>query len=563
MAQMTTFFNIGLYLSLGICGLGIVYRLHSWLSRSLEKTPPTTATRLAAIGRKCLTTVFSKRMIPALQALVMDILFQRTIFKSSPWQWMAHMAVLYGFVLLVLMHALDDLITTAIFPEYASTLNPFFFLRNLFGVMVVAGVTIFIVRRLFQDRSLGLTAGSDRIAIFLLSAILLSGFFLESVQIVSEPIFHQMVDDYLGSDDPEEIEPLKLYWSREYGVVFSEPPAAATSEAFDTGQELHEESCAACHSRPTAAFVSYVLAKSYGQSATAANNGRVDIWFWYIHVAFCFIGLAYLPFSKFFHLVSVPVNLIVQAASDDQTLPKPVSAERQMIGLDACTHCGACSRSCSVAPVYRMMGNSAILPSEKLTAVKLLASRRRQKPEAMQRLSHGSFICTDCYRCTTVCPSKIPLHDLWQESKKRLLREGFPPPHGWAALKGAAEWADEIKRGDAPSATVPDELDHDFLMDKFESFSACAQCSVCSGVCPVVEAGDTITPKDMTPQQVMNLLRLGLKDLAMGSRMVWDCVTCYQCQEHCPQGIRIADIFYELRNRACRSLPAVQGGKKE
>jgi heterodisulfide reductase subunit C len=48
----------------------------------------------------------------------------------------------------------------------------------------------------------------------------------------------------------------------------------------------------------------------------------------------------------------------------------------------------------------------------------------------------------------------------------------------------------------------------------------------------------------------MNLLRLGLNDLALGSRMVWDCTTCYQCQENCPQGIKVADIIYELRNIA-------------
>jgi heterodisulfide reductase subunit C len=32
--------------------------------------------------------------------------------------------------------------------------------------------------------------------------------------------------------------------------------------------------------------------------------------------------------------------------------------------------------------------------------------------------------------------------------------------------------------------------------------------------------------------------------------MVWDCTTCYQCQEHCPQGIQVTEIIYELKNRA-------------
>jgi heterodisulfide reductase subunit C len=52
----------------------------------------------------------------------------------------------------------------------------------------------------------------------------------------------------------------------------------------------------------------------------------------------------------------------------------------------------------------------------------------------------------------------------------------------------------------------------------------------------------------------MNLLRLGLADLALGSRMVWDCATCYQCQEHCPADIRVTEVLYELRNRGYERL---------
>jgi len=32
--------------------------------------------------------------------------------------------------------------------------------------------------------------------------------------------------------------------------------------------------------------------------------------------------------------------------------------------------------------------------------------------------------------------------------------------------------------------------------------------------------------------------------------MLWDCLGCYQCQEHCPQDVRVVDVFYELKNMA-------------
>jgi heterodisulfide reductase subunit C len=67
---------------------------------------------------------------------------------------------------------------------------------------------------------------------------------------------------------------------------------------------------------------------------------------------------------------------------------------------------------------------------------------------------------------------------------------------------------------------------------------------------------------DLTPQKVMNLLRLGLRDLTLGSRMVWDCASCYQCQEHCPEGVRVADIMCELRALAVHRLGAVRDARE-
>jgi heterodisulfide reductase subunit C len=29
-------------------------------------------------------------------------------------------------------------------------------------------------------------------------------------------------------------------------------------------------------------------------------------------------------------------------------------------------------------------------------------------------------------------------------------------------------------------------------------------------------------------------------------------VTCYQCQEHCPQNVRVTDLLYQLKNLAVK-----------
>ena len=116
----------------------------------------------------------------------------------------------------------------------------------------------------------------------------------------------------------------------------------------------------------------------------------------------------------------------------------------------------------------------------------------------------------------------------------------------------------------APALAADDASRAPLAFDR-RTFSRCVQCQTCTNVCPVVAHAMAADPRnatdqgvDLTPQKVMNLLRLGLPDLALGSRMVWDCATCYQCQEHCPEGIRVADIMCELRALSVRRLAAVR-----
>jgi heterodisulfide reductase subunit C len=58
----------------------------------------------------------------------------------------------------------------------------------------------------------------------------------------------------------------------------------------------------------------------------------------------------------------------------------------------------------------------------------------------------------------------------------------------------------------------------------------------------------------LLPHQIMCSLGLGLTETAMGAKMIWDCLTCYQCQEHCPQNVKVTDILYELKNMAVDSM---------
>jgi heterodisulfide reductase subunit C len=91
--------------------------------------------------------------------------------------------------------------------------------------------------------------------------------------------------------------------------------------------------------------------------------------------------------------------------------------------------------------------------------------------------------------------------------------------------------------------------------DQASTFSVCFGCETCTTVCPVV-ANYENPQQDLglLPHQIMHSCGLGLKDLALGSDMLWDCLTCYKCQEYCPQGVHITDILYELKNIAVEQV---------
>jgi len=84
-----------------------------------------------------------------------------------------------------------------------------------------------------------------------------------------------------------------------------------------------------------------------------------------------------------------------------------------------------------------------------------------------------------------------------------------------------------------------------------ETYAFCFSCQNCSTVCPVVENYENPQAVlGLLPHQIMRAVGLGLKDLSIGSKMLWDCLTCYQCQEHCPQKVKVTDVLYELKNMA-------------
>jgi heterodisulfide reductase subunit C/nitrate reductase gamma subunit len=570
-------FQTALCAALALCGAGLVWRASAWFRIRVgpDVRDVTPLARLAAALRGTASTTASRRGLYVFGAFFLDVLLLRRLFVTAKLRWLAHLFIVVGFTLLLLMHALAPLVTAQLFPGYQPTLDPFLFLRNLFGALLLAGVALlFIGRR--RSRTNPRQAHHPAAAVFvaLLGFVIASGFMLEAHKIASPRAFERMAEQFSSGTDPAKLEPLRALWAREFGVAFEGLAKPIDPTLVEQGRDLHREACASCHTRPASAFVSYPVARMMAPVTSVLDRWNAEAWLLDLHVFACLLGLATLPFTRFFHVVTSPLGLLVNAAAQPRAAcgeppPPAARATQRALALDACVQCGICDQDCSVAPLARYLGNPGLMPSHKLIATAALANGRllqagdgALRQEALLA-ADGAFLCTDCGRCTHRCPVGLDLADLWTAGRGDLAAAGLPAPAQWVQERPALAWAEVLATGPGqPSLAGPDATWAPLSADR-RTFSRCVQCQTCTNVCPVVAHGiDCSDGVDLTPQRVMNLLRLGMRDLTLGSRMVWDCATCYQCQENCPEGVRVTDVMCELRALAVARLGSVRSSRE-
>jgi heterodisulfide reductase subunit C/nitrate reductase gamma subunit len=577
-------FTASLYASLIIFALGLMIKIWTWFSRTIgtsaQQIPA--SERVSAAVKGIFGVVFSAKILTLIKVFILDVVLQIRILKEDFLRWVMHMLIYVGFMLLLLMHALENFISGPLFTGYYSTINPFMFLRDLFGVMVIVGIGIAIFRRFILKVPRLKTNAMDHYAIVILAVIMLSGVLLEGVKITSHTEYQAMVEDYAGLEDQDEIEALESYWVQNFGTVSPNVQAPFDEDVLSMGKDLHEASCMDCHSPPRWAFTGYATAKLIKPVALALDRAGTSTILWYIHFLACFMGLAYLPFSKMFHMFATPVSLLANAVMEKDTSDPANIATRQVMELDACMHCGTCSLRCSAAPAFDARGNDYILPSEKMTFLKTLAAGKKLSERKLSAIREGVYLCTNCDRCTVVCPAGINLKELWFTVREDLVQRGYPEPLMLSPFsfyrglnRGNISTQDYIRPlADANRAVagkfeqvmdpgMPISFEHRELIESDQlpgtgTFSYCFGCQTCTTVCPVVaEYENPLEILGLLPHQIMNCLGLGLVEMASGPRMLWDCVTCYQCQENCPQNVEITDIFFELKNLAVKNAGKV------
>jgi len=541
---------------------GLVFKLSSWFRSSLRGERE--GFKRFVIGFLSLgRALFSAKLGLILKVLLLDGILQRRTLKESPYRWLMHVLIYWGFALLIITHALGKLV----FEDYISTTFPHALLRDLFGSIVLVGVGMAIWRRIRKAPTLR-TSRMDLYAIAAVLVIVFSGFFLKGAKIISYKDYLRMVEEYGSVGSEEESKALEAYWVKKMGLV---SPREIEEALVAKGEEIHQFQCAFCHANPRWSFLSYGLSRTLVPFAGGLDRVNFTAKLWWVHILICLIALAILPFTKFLHLISVPLSLVINALWDPKRSNSLNLKTKQMIELDACVHCGTCTLKCAVLDAEKPLGNIRVLPSEKIEPLKRLVSKRKLSQTELQEILQGVYLCTNCLRCTVSCPSGINLQELWFEAREALFERGLWEPALLSPLsfyRGLR--AEELgERYDKPILEIKEKLSRRFepkdnvLQISEEkglefceaTFRGCFACQTCTNVCPVVFQYEK--PEEVLgflPHQIMRLCAMGLKEAVYGSEMLLSCLTCYKCQEACPQGVMVTDILMVLKMETLKAL---------
>ncbi len=208
-----------------------------------------------------LGTVFSRRVLTVLRSLLLDTVLQRRLLRRSPARWAIHSLIFLPFVVRFLWGVAAFVVSWTgtrgsgylALVDKNHPLNACFF--DVTGVMIIVGVCAAVARGIATRRQrLPGLPGQDRLALTLVGAVVVVGFLLEGMRIAMTGASGAWA--FLGH---------------------------AISHVFSAGP---------------------ALSRSYGHV-------------WYLHAALTGLFVAYLPFSRMFHILVAPAVLAGRALRHD------------------------------------------------------------------------------------------------------------------------------------------------------------------------------------------------------------------------------------------------------
>lgn len=346
------FFNITLALSLAIFLIGAIYKTLMWRFGVITVDQHQLVHFKNNKKNEENNLYFFYRVFKTIKNFIIYIVFQRHLLSKQGglYVWIMHVMIFYGFIMLLLMHALDNIFTENIFSNYLPTLNPYFFLRDFFGFMLLIGILMSVLRRYLFRSSLPPDKNTDYFGVVFLCLIILSGFLLGGLKISSPTVYQNMVNTYAPHIfEEKELQALEAFWDKHQGLASNIDFSSIDNEILSLGKRLHLENCSFCHADASWAMGSYAISKTIEPAVPTLERFSMVEFLYYFHFLICFIGLAYLPFSRMFHAIATPICIIVNSiklSSPDDIIRQGIYKNLEM---DCCQHGGSCHNSC---PIY-------------------------------------------------------------------------------------------------------------------------------------------------------------------------------------------------------------------
>jgi Fe-S oxidoreductase/nitrate reductase gamma subunit len=161
------------------------------------------------------------------------------------------------------------------------------------------------------------------------------------------------------------------------------------------------------------------------------TNQTLHLVIWSLHILAAFVALASIPFTKLFHIISVPANIYFRSMEPAGKLPAANMENgagvkewkqftwKQLLDFESCTRCGRCQDVC---PAY---ASSQIL-SPRNMMVKLDGHLWNNG-----HTLHGDVVsadelwaCTTCRACVQVCPAFIDHVTTYVDMRRHLVDQG-------------------------------------------------------------------------------------------------------------------------------------------
>jgi len=315
---------------------------------------------------------FNKIIERIFKALVKIFLQKCTLKNERVWTGLMHVLIFYGaltFDTITVNHTLEGFLADFyIFGN--SNFGLFFsFLVDVFAILVLVGASFFIMRRfIIKPKAYATTPLDSAIIYFLLFAVTLSYLYFETFSIASHPQTARL--SFLGS------------------------------------------------------FLAKLIMPSGMSAASLAAHLKIS---WWLHVLLVFGFIAYVPHSKYLHMLAGSLNVFFSSDKSSGEL-NPIDIEKsEVFGLEkaldltwkdkldafACMECGRCQEACPAFTSEKPLSPKMLifnLEQHLLQDGKKLIARKRDNLKTLVPDVHKEgeiWTCTTCGACQHVCPVEV------------------------------------------------------------------------------------------------------------------------------------------------------------